>query len=201
MRRLCTPLTVLFTLYLLAAISPPASAQRQLATLISAAETTSVRRSLQGPLVQPVTRGLGLGAGSVVTTNQSGRAETLFRDGRHVKLAQSTTLEISSTRADRMRVLSGKVWVRVPPRTGLQIDGLAANCHVTGTEFQLEVAEDGATTLTVVEGEVRFENPQGQVVVREAQSGHAQQEAHLFCGCVPCTPAPLSARSAYCRAL
>jgi tetratricopeptide (TPR) repeat protein len=147
---------------------------RSPATLTAVHEATVVRRSLQGPAVAPVVRGLPLDNGYVVRTNPNGMAEALFRDGRHVKLAQNTALEISPARADRMRVLQGKVWVRVPPHTGLEVDGLAARCHITGTELQVEVADDGATTLTVVEGEVRFDNPQGQVVVREAQQSVAR---------------------------
>jgi tetratricopeptide (TPR) repeat protein len=124
--------------------------------------------------VAPVVRGLPLENGYVVRTDPTGLAEALFRDGRHVKLAHATALQIAALRADRLRLLQGKVWVRVPPRTGLTIEGLAANCHVTGTELQLEIAADGATTVTVLEGEVRFENPHGQVVVREAQQSRAR---------------------------
>src|SRR5437763_17199741 len=64
------------------------------ATLTAVREATVVRRSLQGPLVAPVVRGLPLDNGYVLRTNPNGMAEALFRDGRHVKLDQDTALEI-----------------------------------------------------------------------------------------------------------
>src|SRR5260370_1273009 len=111
--------SVLGVLFWIAGVSPVA-AQRSLATLIALRESTSVRRSLQGPPIQPVARGTALNPGAVVLTDPRGHAETVFRDGRNVKLDVSTELEISAARAGLMRVIKGEVWVRVPRRTGLE---------------------------------------------------------------------------------
>src|SRR5712691_6861937 len=87
MRRWWLPLALLCGIGSLTAASAPAWAQRPgLATLISFATATSVQRSLAGPVVIPIRRGMPLSPGNVIQTDLQGRAETLFGDGRQVKL-------------------------------------------------------------------------------------------------------------------
>src|SRR5262249_28089512 len=98
-----------------------------------------------------------------------------FRDGRQAKLYMNTALRISPQRSDRMEVIRGDVRLIVPPRRSWDITAPAANAHPHGTDLHLSVAEDGTTTLTVLEGEVEFEIPQGRVIVKERQESTAQR--------------------------
>lgn len=175
MRRGWLPLALLCGVFWLIADPAPVWAQRPgLATLISFATATSVQRSLGGPSVTPIRRGMSLIPGNVIQTDPQGRAETLFGDGRQVKLDVNTVLELSPTQSDHMRLVRGKTWVRVPPRRPMWIDGIAASCHPHGTELEMAVADDGTTTLTVVEGDVEFANARGRVMVKESQQSTAR---------------------------
>src|SRR5947209_4637207 len=163
----------------------PASVKAQgkpLATLTSFGVLTDVRRSMGGGAIVPVQRGLGLHPGNVLQTDPRGRAEALLDDGTQMKVNVQTALQLLPTRARPIRVLHGRVFLRA--RSELRISTPIADCHVHGTDLHVEVADDGTTTLTVVEGEVEFSDPQGSVVVRDGLQSVARA------GQPPTTPAP-----------
>jgi hypothetical protein len=125
---------------------------------------------------------MALHPGYVIQTDPKGRAEVLFDDGTEVKIDIRTVLELLASRSRPVHVIRGQVFLRA--RSELRINTPTADCHVFGTDFHLAVAEDGTTTLTVVEGAVEFSNPQGRVVVRDGLQSTARS------GQPPTTPKP-----------
>ena len=55
--------------------------------------------------------------------------------------------------------------------TDLEVVSRTASAAVRGTEFEMEVAEDGTTILTVMDGEVRLSNALGTLDLRNRQQG------------------------------
>lgn len=119
-----------------------------------------------------------LNARDVVHTGVGGKATLLFLDGSQVRLNANTTVEITApSKAGRghtslIRALSGEVWARLRP--GRAVQSSSAIAGVRGTAFNLVVADDGTSTLSVFEGEVDFFNPFGAVNVAEQQQSVAR---------------------------
>jgi hypothetical protein len=94
---------------------PSPAIQSKPARLISFRGAVTVRRSLNGPAITPVIRGLLLPDGYVVMTGANGLASLRFPDGELISLNQDTTVELAPE-PDRIRVHRGRVRMRVPPR-------------------------------------------------------------------------------------
>jgi tetratricopeptide (TPR) repeat protein len=178
----------ILALVLLLAISgglPGALGQtRGTVTLISVQGDATVRRSGAGAFVAAA-RKTTVGVGDIVRTGPTGRMTLLFGDGSQVKLNANTVLLIPATgprggmttlRAvpPRMELSAGEIWARVTKGRRVNIETPSAVAAVRGTDLNLVVAADGTVTLTTAEGEVRFYNPHGSVLVREAQQSVAR---------------------------
>lgn len=153
--------------WLLAAQLPLGAQQGQVATLTGFSDTTNVNLSLRGQPVIPVKRKMPLRAGYVMQTVARGQADVLFTDGKEVKVDYNTTVEFSATNRNHIQIARGRVRPRVPVGTELFVHGPYASAHTFHTDLQVEVADDGTTTLTVIEGDVEFSNPLGRVVVKD----------------------------------
>lgn len=120
----------------------------------------------------------------IKTGGKSG-AVLLFDGGSRMKLGPFTILTISARDGSQpsggvaLDLTSGKVWAKVNklnnPNDGrFEIKTPVAVTGVRGTEFALDVDDDGTTILTVVEGNTSFGNEFGGVVVGASQQSTAE---------------------------
>ena len=154
------------------------SAPRAVATVLAASGTLNVQRNGQQQFVALPVRA-GLQRGDIVSTGVTGRASLLFSDGSRVKMRENSRLEITAPEVPKQgtglfRALLGGIWSRLRP--GRSATTVYTNLVVRGTEFFILVADDGTTTLTVIEGTVDFSNKFGAVAVNAAQKSIAVRD-------------------------
>ena len=77
----------------------------------------------------------------------------------------------------RLRVIVGKILSWLMGTRDLEIGAAGAVAAARGTKFVTEVAEDGRTTLTVIEGQVSFFNDLGSVVVSQGEQSTATPDS------------------------
>jgi tetratricopeptide (TPR) repeat protein len=122
-----------------------------------------------------------LAAGDVLRTGPNGNAVLVFEDGSQCKMKPNTTLIVPAVRAGarRLKLEQGTIYMRMARQKGKDtaIQTPAAVAGIRGTEFQLDVEEDGRAILTVVEGEVEFANDHGAVRVRASEQSSARADA------------------------
>ncbi len=132
---------------------------------------------------RPLTARQQLAPGQTVRTGRHGRLALLLTDRTQIRLNENTTLEIQAIEPaprtagqTRFRQLAGRAWVqsKTPPRA-LQWHTPTATAGIRGTDWEMAVAEDGRSLLSVFSGEVAFFNDQGGVQV--AANEQAQAEA------------------------
>ena len=115
-----------------------------------------------------------------VRTLVASRAAILFIDETQVKLNAQAVLTVQTIKQPSgaptvFDLVRGEGWFRTKnPRAGVTITTPAAAAAIRGTEIDVRVGDDGATTLTVVEGAVEFSNPQGSILVSAGEEGTAR---------------------------
>lgn len=122
-----------------------------------------------------------LAEGDNLRTGPYGAMGILFRDETQIRIHSNTTLQIRNIgrRTDgetRLGLERGGVWMRaktVP--AGLSIETPSATVSVRGTDWSLTSDEDGAATLTVLSGQVRFFNEFGEVLVERGETAYAEK--------------------------
>ncbi len=114
---------------------------------------------------------------SVRTQDQS-RAAVLFFDETQVRLGPNARLTVEDRPeggGSVLNLLSGEGWFRTKRADAdLEVRTQAATAAIRGTEFGLRVEDDGATTITVVEGSMRFFNEAGSVDLNPGEEGFAR---------------------------
>ena len=164
-------------LFLLAAlILGPAAADevvRGSATVLSLQGQADYRENIGAPW-QSIRVNQQLTAGQWLRTAAHGRMALLLSDRTQIRLNENTVLEVLAIGAKplsagqtKFRQLLGRSWVqsKSPPQqlTWTTPTGVAG---IRGTDWEIEVAEDGRSLLSVFHGEVAFSNEVGQVSVQ-----------------------------------
>jgi tetratricopeptide (TPR) repeat protein len=114
-----------------------------------------------------------------VRTGAYSRMGLLFRDRTQVRLAEKTLLQIKSFPPSPedptvLRLELGRSWSqtnRTP--SNLYLETPSATAAVRGTDWEVEVFEDGRSLITVLSGEVVFENSLGSVTVGRNEQAQA----------------------------
>ena len=159
---------------------PVGSAQNAVGTLV-VVRTDGIEHRLQG-------RGsLPLFEGDVLRTEAASQALIQLRPGIPVALDERTTVKILS-RWDKtggttriLRVSRGGVWAKAGSGANqLEIESPAAVAAARDAEIDLKVAEDGRSSLTVVQGSAELGTPFGVCAVRSGSSSVGARGA-------PCT--------------
>ena len=120
-----------------------------------------------GPFL-PLGLHASLSPGDVVRTGADGEAELLFLsdgssvkvDSRHHPADHPGAANPAGENKSLLQVILGVFWAHLRPGTDIGAPG-HTNTVTHGTEVLVAVADDGTTTLTVVEGDVTFSNPLG----------------------------------------
>jgi predicted Zn-dependent protease len=134
-----------------------------------------------------------LNTGDTIRTLAQSRAVVLLADETQLKLNANTTLELrfvrqtsnlitrvvqaSAAQGDQsiLNLGGGQMWLRSKLRpANVRVNTPAVTAAIRGTEFDLRVADDGESTLTMLEGLVDFRNDQGAVLVAPGEQARAR---------------------------
>lgn len=133
-------------------------------------------------------------AGDTVRTGAISRAAVLCVDESQLKLNENTVVTLKSAApSPRLRlgevspaalqeaapslyeVPQGEVWLRNKNEKFLfEVETPAVTAGIRGTEFNLRVALDGATILTLLEGSLRLFNALGELHLKPGEEGLAR---------------------------
>jgi hypothetical protein len=136
-------------------------------------------------------RGETLMPGDRLRTGPDGSATVGLPDGSEVRVSGGTLVEFNDSRhcedsAGSVALFMGRLWAKVQKaagaRAGFGVNTPTAVAGVRGTEFELGVADDGATLLSVAAGAVVFSAGGGEIEVKagehtEAASGEKLRAA------------------------
>jgi tetratricopeptide (TPR) repeat protein len=120
-------------------------------------------------------------AGQFVRTGELSRMGLIFVDETQIRLNQNSLLQIKQVAAPGkgdttvLDLMSGRGWSqsKVAPNR-LIVQTPSATAAIRGTDWELSVDEQGASTLTVLSGEIEFFNDLGTVLVAASQQARAE---------------------------
>ena len=122
---------------------------------------------------------LGLHSGNHVRTGRLSRMALLFSDKTQLRLNQKSTLIIRNVLNGKgrtqLRLNRGRAWVKsknIPDQLIMETPGAVA--AIRGTDWEMDVDDDGRSTITVLHGEVAFYNESGRVLVRQNEQAVAE---------------------------
>jgi Flp pilus assembly protein TadD len=152
------------------------------ATVLSLQGKAEYRTGLGGDW-RPVVVQQQIQPGQFLRTAAHSRLALLLSDRTQVRLNENTVLEVMAVAAaprtagqTKFRQLAGRSWVqsKTPPRD-LKWETPTATAGIRGTDWEMEVAEDGRSTLSVFSGEVAFANDLGGVNVGANEQAVVEQ--------------------------
>ena len=128
---------------------------------------------------KPARAGLSLGIGDRLRTGEFSRAAVRFTDLSMLRVDELTTIEISPPKhAGGKQTLDlkrgGTYFFNRDKAQEIEIRTPAANGALRGTEFELRVASNGRTRLTMFEGEVDLGNAHGRVRLRSGEQAEVE---------------------------
>jgi Tfp pilus assembly protein PilF len=119
----------------------------------------------------------GLNPGDQIRTKERSRATIRLSDLTVVELGANSHFELLPVREQQggFGILRGLLYLFHRDKPGeFYFRTPTASPVIRGTEFYLEVAEDGATTLNLFEGEVALTNDSGQLVLKSGEAARVQ---------------------------
>jgi hypothetical protein len=155
---------------LLLAAGPCAAATQGIALLPEG--TVEARVSPDSPWVK-VDSGVRIQAGTEIRTGKDSKAGILFPDGSRFMLGTDTMFKVEDTspKLAGFRLMFGKMKAAVAGyfSSRFEVRTPAAVCAVRGTEFEVDVAKDGGTEMSVEEGLVEVNDTKGKMAVVSAE--------------------------------
>jgi hypothetical protein len=123
----------------------------------------------------PARTNLALDFGDSLRTGSRSRATVRLSDLSIIRMNEKTLLEIRPQAEGKGSLLdlhSGSTYFlnRSKPAS-IQFHTPLISGAIRGTEFNLTVADDGQTTVTMIEGEVALNNAKGQLVLQSGEQG------------------------------
>ncbi|MCB9030424.1 MAG: FecR domain-containing protein [Deltaproteobacteria bacterium] len=110
--------------------------------------------------------------GSRLATDEHGRMSVLLPNHMLLKVAEKTQFTYNGFSAGEVSgdLKRGRVWLRgQKQKTPFQINTPSATAAIRGTEWYMEVTEDGTTTVGVIDGAVLVSNDLGQVELQSRE--------------------------------
>ncbi len=123
---------------------------------------------------QPASVGQSLAIRDRLRTGEDSRAAVQMTDLSVLRMDELTTIEITppSAVSDKpgLNVKDGATYFFSREKSReMRIETPAANGAMRGTEFVVAVADNGSTTVTMLDGELELSNAQGSVVVTSGE--------------------------------
>lgn len=116
--------------------------------------------------------------GDLLQTGSYGGLGLAFIDRTQIRLHANTRMEIADPGASGERVINleaGSLWSRASaPNRDVIVETPTATAAIRGTDWYIEVADDGTSRLQVLDGGVQFSNPFGVVTVRAGSAAIAR---------------------------
>lgn len=140
---------------------------------------------------EPAQVGHSLNAGDAVRTGPASSASILCVDESQIKLNENTTVILKSIApsprlqpvtpvkgppppASQYEVPEGEIWLRNKhEKFRFELETPAVTAIIRGTELNIRVERNGATSVILLEGNVCIANPQGEVCLRPGEEGYA----------------------------
>ena len=121
-----------------------------------------------------------LAQGNFVRTVDASRMAVLLADQTQIRLAANSMIQIKQVGDNRdlgtvLKQSAGRSWTQsknVPNK--LAVETPSATAAIRGTDWELVVDEDGASTMTVLSGEVLLSNEQGSVSIGAGEQAQAK---------------------------
>ena len=123
---------------------------------------------------------LTLNKGNHVQTGALSKLALLFRDDSQLRLNQNSFLILKDVldekgNSTRFRLNKGRAWVKsknIPDK--LIFETPSAVAAIRGTDWDIEVSDDGTSKITVLHGEIYFANDIGAVSVKANEQAIAE---------------------------
>ncbi|MEM9171049.1 MAG: FecR domain-containing protein, partial [Pseudomonadota bacterium] len=119
-----------------------------------------------------------LSEGDLLRTGPYGGVGIAFEDRTQFRLHATSELKIGPLETTRRRfdLFKGRLWSRASrPDTPLTVRTPSANASIRGTDWYMEVLDDGSTRLSVLSGVVDFSNDEGALQVGSGESAIARR--------------------------
>jgi len=147
-------------------------------------------RGVQQTRWEPAQARQSLLAGDAVRTGPASRASILCVDETQIKLNENTVIIMKSVAPSprlpmvapvtektpspsRYEVLQGEIWLRNKhERFRFELETPAVTATIRGTEINVKVQPNGATSVILLEGNVCLINPQGEVCLLPGEEGY-----------------------------
>lgn len=133
------------------------------------------------PQWSPASINQGLFAGNFVRTGDLSRMALLLADQTQLSLNQNSQLQIKQVQDPQkklettVRLNRGRSWTQSKQISNrLTMETPSATAAIRGTDWEMEVDENGKSTLTVLSGAVEFYNEQGRVLVNKNEQAVAE---------------------------
>jgi tetratricopeptide (TPR) repeat protein len=140
---------------------------------VTAIQNTVETKTAASAAWKPSTEGQALAASDRVRTGPASRAALLYSDQTMHRLNEKSEVEIlppSSGGTGVVKILSGQSYftTRTPKDFG-RVQTPTVTAAIKGTEFAVSVADNGGTTITMIEGTVEASNEFGSVSVTRGE--------------------------------
>ena len=116
--------------------------------------------------------------GDHLTTGPFGGLGVAFHDRTQMRLHANSRMVIADSEYGKGRQFNlelGRLWSRASrPEQPITVNTPSATAAIRGTDWFIEILEDGATRLVVFEGDVRFFNEAGEIDVATGASALAR---------------------------
>jgi len=121
-------------------------------------------------------------AGNYVRTGSLSRMGLLFSDRTQIRMNEKSLLRVKAVQSRApdsgktiLRLERGRAWTQAKDiPQGLIMETPSATAAIRGTDWDLEVDNNGTATLTVLSGEVEFFNKYGKVTVSRNEQARAE---------------------------
>ncbi len=118
-------------------------------------------------------------SGDTLQTGEYGGLALAFVDRTQIRLHANSRMQISTTgdtkKSNIFDLKLGSVWSRSSkPDQSITVKSPSATAAIRGTDWYLDVAENGDTRLIVLDGEVDFFNELGNISVPAGRSAYAR---------------------------
>ncbi|MEM8920616.1 MAG: FecR domain-containing protein, partial [Pseudomonadota bacterium] len=123
-----------------------------------------------------------LSSGDVVRTGDFGGLGIAFADRTYLRLHANSQMTVADpgvgTAPKRFKLSIGRMWSRASdPERPVIVETPSATAAIRGTDWFMEVLDDGASRLVVLDGQVRFFNEFGDLPVDAGRSAIARPGA------------------------
>lgn len=175
MRNRCVFATIVF---LLGWTAPAAAAEGKRLAKVASVQNVVESRRAGGAGWDKAALDQALFANDRLRTGAGSRAAVLYADDTLHRLAEKSEVEVIPPSGDGpglLKVLTGKhYFASRKPTDFRRVETATVTAAIKGTEFAVDVAEDGTTTVTMIEGVVVASNALGTVEVGPGERATAQ---------------------------